>query len=168
MLELTTPALELITRAVVIYVFLLVLLRLGGKQQVGQLAPFDFVFLLVIGNSVENAMNGGDESLAAGMLLSATLLGLAILVSWITFKSRRFENLMDGRARLLVHDGKLDEKVMRSERLTSDEVMAALRETGCFALEDVRFAVLETNGHISVLQKHAQTSAPRKPDTIVG
>lgn len=154
----TTPLLELIARGAIVYVFLLFLLRLGGKQQVGQLAPFDFVLLLVIGNSLENAMTGGDESITAGMLIASTLIALALLASWLTFKSRRMEKLMDGEPRIIVTDGKPNEEVMRKERLTMAELLTSLRETGCFALEDVRFAVLETTGHISVLKKGADAS----------
>jgi uncharacterized membrane protein YcaP (DUF421 family) len=157
----TTPLLELVFRGVVIYVVLLILMRVGGKQQVGQLAPFDFVLLLIIGNSVENAMTGGDDSLTAGLVLAATLIGAALLTSWLHWRWRRVERLIDGEPRVVINNGQPDETVMRQERVTMAELMTALRENGCFALEDVRFAVIETNGRISVLQKDAASSAPR-------
>ena len=78
---------EFIVRAVVVYLFLLVLLRLTGKRQVGQLAPFDLVLLLVLSNAVQNSMNGGDNSITGGMILAATLVGINSGVGWLTFRS---------------------------------------------------------------------------------
>src|SRR5438477_11722060 len=83
---------EFIVRAVVVYLFLLVLLRLTGKRQVGQLAPFDLVLLLVLSNAVQNSMNGGDNSITGGMILSATLVGLNSCVGWLTCASCRVES----------------------------------------------------------------------------
>ena len=79
---------EFIVRAVVVYVFLLVLLRLTGKRQVGQLAPFDLVLLLVLSNAVQNSMNGGDDSITGGMILATTLVMLNFGVGWLTYRSK--------------------------------------------------------------------------------
>src|SRR5205814_3246419 len=87
---------ELILRSVVVYVFLLVLLRLTGKRQVGQLAPFDLVLLLVISNTVQNAMNAGDNSITAGMLLAVSVVVLNMVVARLTFRSKRIAGLVEG------------------------------------------------------------------------
>jgi uncharacterized membrane protein YcaP (DUF421 family) len=147
------PWWELILRAVVVYFFLIVLLRITGKRQVGQLAPFDLVLLLVLSNAVQNAMNAGDNSLIGGLMSAATLVGLNFLVGYATFKSKRLEGLIEGQPQVLIHNGKLYEKVMASAQLTHHELDAALRQNGCTTIGEVRYAVLENNGSITVLQK---------------
>src|SRR5437588_11458023 len=93
MWDLAVPWWELIARAVLVYLFLLVLLRLTGKRQVGQLAPFDLVLLLILSNAVQNAMNGGDNSVLAGVILATALVGLNGLVGYATFRSKSLERL---------------------------------------------------------------------------
>src|SRR6184192_4410655 len=95
---------EFIVRAVIVYLFLMVLLRLTGKRQVGQLAPFDLVLLLVLSNAVQNSMNG-DNSITGGVLLASTLVALNWLVGWMTFRSKGLEHLVEGRPIILVHNG---------------------------------------------------------------
>src|SRR5512135_3845705 len=97
MLNLAIPWWEFIVRGVVVYVFLIVILRLTRKRQVGQLAPFDLVPLLVLSNAVQNSMNGGDNSLVGGLLSAVTLVGLNLTVGWATFRSKRLESLVEGR-----------------------------------------------------------------------
>jgi len=145
-----------VVRAAVVYVFLLVLLRFTGKRQVGQLAPFDLVLLLVLSNAVQNAMNGGDNSITGGMVLATTLVGLNWMVGWATYKSKTIERLIEGRPVMLVHDGKIDHRALRSVQMTTHELNASLRAGGCAGPEEVRFAVLENNGHVTVvpLPKH--------------
>jgi uncharacterized membrane protein YcaP (DUF421 family) len=151
MWELTIPWWELTARAVLVYLFLLVLLRLTGKRQVGQLAPFDLVLLLILSNAVQNAMNGGDNSFTAGAILAAVLIGLNGLVGYATFKSRWLEALVEGRPKVLIHNGKLYESLLRNQRLTRHELLAALRRAGCGCIEQVHIAILENNGQISVV-----------------
>jgi uncharacterized membrane protein YcaP (DUF421 family) len=153
MWKLAVPPWELVARALIIYVFLLVLLRLTGKRQVGQLAPFDLVLLLVLSNAVQNAMNGGDNSVTAGLLLALTLIVLNVAMANLTWRSRRLEALLEGKPRVLVHNGKLQVRTLARERITRHELMAALRDAGASKIEDVGVAVLETSGHISVQPK---------------
>jgi len=142
-----------VIRAVVVYIFLLVLLRFTGKRQVGQLAPFDLVLLLVLSNAVQNSMNGGDNSITGGLILATTLVGLNWLVGWATFRSKRLEELIEGRPIILIHDGKINHDALRGVQMTTHELKAALRGEGCAGEEDVRFAVLENNGHVTVVRR---------------
>jgi len=153
MWTLTEPWWELMFRCTAVYFLLLLLLRLSGKRQIGQLAPFDLVLLLVLSNAVQNAMNAGDNSLLAGAILAATLVGLNYLTGLATFKSRRLETLVEGRPELLIHNGQLYEDVLKREQITHHELNAALRESGCASVADVHFAVLENNGRITVRAK---------------
>jgi uncharacterized membrane protein YcaP (DUF421 family) len=97
-----------VVRAAVVYLFLLVLLRFTGKRQVGQLAPFDLVLLLVLSNAVQNSMNGGDNSITGGLLSASTPVGLNWIVGWTTFQSKKLEALIEGRPVVLIHDGQIN------------------------------------------------------------
>ena len=161
MWNLTVPWWELILRGIVVYVFLIVLLRLTGKRQVGQLAPFDLVLLLVLSNAVQNSMNGGDNSLLGGLVSATTLVLVNYLVGLLTFRSKRLESLIEGRPIVIVHNGKVFEDVMSRAQLTHHELHSALRQSGCDSVADVHFAVLENNGSISVtMRPKGSTSAP--------
>jgi len=153
MWRLSIPWWELILRVVIIYAFLLALLRLSGKRQVGQLAPFDLVLLLVLSNAVQNAMNGGDNSLLAALISAVALVLMNYLVGLATYKSKRIEALVEGRPEVLIHNGRLFADVMEREKLTHHELNAALRAAGCACVEEVHFAILENNGVISVQRK---------------
>jgi len=144
---------EFIARAVIVYIFLLILLRFTGKRQVGQLAPFDLVLLLVLSNAVQNAMNGGDNSITGGILLATTLVAINWAVGFLTFRSKKLERLVEGRPEILVHGGHVDHDAMRRCQMTMHELDAALRAEGVCGPEEVRFAVLENNGHVTVIPK---------------
>ena len=150
MWKLSVPWWELIARALIIYLFLLVVLRLTGKRQVGQLAPFDFVLLLVLSNAVQNAMNAGDNTVTAGFILVLTLIVLNVGIANLAWRSRRLEALLEGKPRVLIHNGRLQVRLLAREKITRHELMAALRDAGIPKIEDVGVAVLETTGHISV------------------
>ena len=145
------PWWEFVVRGVIVYGALLVLLRISGKRQIGQLAPFDLVLLLVLSNAVQNSMNGGDNSITGGMILAFTLIALNSAVSWLTFRSRRIEALVEGRPVILIHDGRIDHTAMHQVKMTTHELDSALRTAGCAGPAEVRFAVLENTGRISVI-----------------
>jgi uncharacterized membrane protein YcaP (DUF421 family) len=150
MWQLSAPWWEFLLRALVVYVFLLILLRLTGKRQVGQLAPFDLVLLLVLSNAVQNSMNGGDNSITAGIILASTLVLLNYSVGWMTHRSKRLEGIVEGHPLVLIHNGHVYRDVMEQEKVTQHELDAALREAGCSSISEVHFAVMETNGKITV------------------
>lgn len=153
MWSLSIPWWEFIVRCILVYVFLIVILRISGKRQIGQLAPFDLVLLLVLSNSVQNSMTGGDNSLLGGIIAATTLIAINYLVGIATFRSKRLELLIEGRPEVLIHNGKLFEDVMARAQLTHHEVDAALRQAGCTSIEQVHCAILENNGSITVTQR---------------
>ncbi len=150
MWNLAIPWWEFILRALIVYVFLIGLLRLTGRRQIGQLAPFDLVLLLVLSNAVQNSMNGGDNSVLGGVICATTLVGVNWLVSYLTFRNKRLARAIEGRPQVIIHNGHVYRDVMQSEKLTQSELDAALRAAGCGCVDDVHFAVLENNGQISV------------------
>src|SRR5215475_13223239 len=125
------PWWEFLLRGAIVYVFLLVLLRLSGKRQVGQLAPFDLVLLLVLSNAVQNSMNGGDNSVTGGIISATTLVVLNGLVGRLTYNSKKLEKLIEGRPEILIHNGKLYPEILAREKLTHHELNSALRAAGC-------------------------------------
>jgi uncharacterized membrane protein YcaP (DUF421 family) len=153
MLTLGIPWWELILRSVLVYAFMLVILRLTGKRQIGQLAPFDLVLLLVLSNAVQNSMNGGDNSLVGGLISATTLIALNYAIGYVTFRSKHMEAVIEGRPQVLIHNGHLFSDVMRKSQLTSHELEAALRQAGCANINDCHSAILENNGAVSVVQR---------------
>ena len=150
MWNIAVPWWELVVRGAVVYGFLLALLRLTGKRQVGQLAPFDLVLLLVLSNALQNSMNGGDNTVTGGVISAVTLVFLNWLLGYATYRSKKIGRFVEGRPQVIVHNGHVYRDVMESERLTQDELDAAIRLAGCASLHDVHFAILENNGQISV------------------
>lgn len=151
MLNLTVPVWELIIRSIAVYVFLIVILRISGKRQIGQLAPFDLVLLLILSNAVQNSMNAGDNSLIGGLIIATTLVFINYLVGLATYKSKKLEALIEGRPQILIHNGKLYEDMMSRAQITQHELDTALREAGCSSVSEVHSAILETSGTISIV-----------------
>ena len=159
MWHLSLPWWEFILRGIVVYVFLIVILRITGKRQVGQLAPFDLVLLLVLSNAVQNSMNGGDNSLLGGMISATALIAVNYAVGFMTFRSRKLEQLIEGRPMVLIHNGQLFEDVMAHAQLTHHELNSALRQAGCDCVSEVHCAILENNGAISVTPREKTSAA---------
>ena len=151
--DMTTPWYEILLRTFVVYITVLILLRLAGKRELGQMTPFDLVVILVIANSVQNAMIGGDTSLTGGIIAAGTLTIVNIAVgrwgSYIPF----FRRLVASEPRLLLRDGKPIPDAMSTERVDIEELEMAAREHGIADLKDVTAAVLEEDGSISIIPR---------------
>jgi len=154
MWHLSLPWWEFIARGLIVYLFLIIILRVTGKRQIGQMSPFDLVLLLVLSNAVQNSMNGGDNSIAAGLILAATLVGANWITGVLTFKNKAAERLIEGSPQVLLHNGKLYERNMADAQVTRGELMAALRSEGFSDFNQVRAAILENDGSISVIPYH--------------
>lgn len=149
---------EFVVRAAVIYTFLLIILRLTGKRQIGQLSPFDLVLLLILSNAVQNSMNGGDNSITGGVILATTLVSMDYIIGWLISRNRRIEHLVEGRPIILIHNGHVDHRALRCAQMTPHELDAAMRQEGCTSPEQVRFAVLENNGRVTVIRRTAPST----------
>jgi uncharacterized membrane protein YcaP (DUF421 family) len=157
MWHMSVPWWEFVIRAVVVYFFVLAVLRITGKRQVGQLAPFDLVLLLILANTVQNSMNAGDNSLVGGLISAASIVSLNYFIGFLAFKSKTVEAIIEGRPQILIHNGDLFDDVLKGEKLSRHELMAALRGAGCDNIEDVHVAVLENNGRISVTPRERRS-----------
>jgi uncharacterized membrane protein YcaP (DUF421 family) len=143
----------IVLRTVVVYVFILVGFRVAGKREVGQLAPFDFALILLIANAVQNAMVGPDTSLAGGLAAAGVLLGVNSGLGRIAYRSKKLERLVRGRARVLIHNGRLECESLDAEGISREELLQALRENGVATVDGCRLAILEVDGTISVIAK---------------
>jgi uncharacterized membrane protein YcaP (DUF421 family) len=144
--------LGIVLRTAVIYIVVLLGVRLSGKREVGQMTPFDLTLLLLISNSVQNAMTGPDTSLLGGVAAAITLLVLNYLIAEVSGGNRRFRKLVEGQPSLLVHDGEIIAAHMAKEHVSMDELQRSLREHGISDYHDVALAVLEVDGSISCLK----------------
>src|SRR6266700_1026227 len=144
--------LEIVLRTTVVYVLVLLGIRLTGKREVGQMTPFDLTLLLLLSNSVQNAMTGSDTSLAGGAVAALVLLILNYALAEVSGMNSRFRKLIQGSPTLLIHNGECITAHIAKEHISMDELNRALREHGVNSVEDVSLAVLEVDGAISVLK----------------
>jgi uncharacterized membrane protein YcaP (DUF421 family) len=140
-------------RTAIVYVFLVVALRLGGKRDIGQMSILDLVVLLVIADAVQNAMVGQNTSLLGGLVAASVLVLLDRGLRLVERRSRRARRAFEGEPRMLIRDGAVLPGALRSEDVSSDELAAALREHGVLSPSEVRLAVLEVDGSISVVPR---------------
>lgn len=151
MLEASRPLYEIVLRVAIVYVALVVMVRVAGKREIGQLAPLDLLAMLLLSETVSPALTGQDTSLAAALTAAATLLALTAGMARLAYRSRRVERFVEGTPVVLVEDGKLVEEAASSERVTRQELETALRRHGVEKVSAVRRAVVEPNGEITVL-----------------
>ncbi len=149
----SVPWYEILLRTFVVYFTVLVLLRVAGKRELGQMTPFDLVVILVIANSVQNAMTGGDNSLIGGMIAAATLTVVNIAVGRWGSRVPFFRRLVASEPTLLLRDGKPLKAALDKERIDIEELEMAARQHGIADLADVTAAVLEEDGSISIIPK---------------
>lgn len=153
MWSLNTPILELIIRASTVYVMLLVLFRISGKKNLGELAPFDFILLLIISEATQNALVKQDDSLLSSFILVATLMLIDAILSKITFHFKKAEEIIEGQPVCLVKNGVINHEALEKEKVSIQELEQGLREQGVLDASEVYLANLETNGKISVIKK---------------
>jgi uncharacterized membrane protein YcaP (DUF421 family) len=152
------PLGEKIVRPILVYAFLVVALRLAGKRELAQLTTLDFIVLLAVANAVQNGIIGNDNSVT-GALVGATVLFLMNgALALVLYRFLWLRRIVAGRATVLIEDGKLDERALRRERLSADDLLAAVQEEGASSFGDVSCASLEPNGKILVQVRTASES----------
>jgi len=150
MFSLTVPWWELALRGGVVFASVLLLLRLTGKRQVGELTPFDLVLLLLISEAASPALTAKEDSWTGSMIVIATMLVLNLVIGRLASRSRRFERWLEGRPQFLIRRGRVQYRALRREAVTKNDLMMALRAEGCNRPSQVEYAILETSGKISV------------------
>lgn len=158
MFVLAVPVLEKILRPMLIYLFLVVLLRIFGKRELAQLNPFDLVVLLSLSNTVQNAIIGNDNSLTGGLIGALTLLSLNYVVVRFLFRHRRLDQILEGEPTTLIEQGRVVTDNLAHELMTQSELLTVLHRQGFFRVDEVEQCVLEPGGGFAIKRKEPPAS----------
>ncbi len=146
---------EKIVRSLLVFAFLVVALRLGGKRELAQINVLDLAVLLLVSNALQNAMIGNDNSLLGGVIGASALFASNYLFVHLTYRNAGARRLLEGAPRVLLEDGRVDRRALRREAMTESELRSIARERGFESLAEVSLIALEPNGHISVMGSEA-------------
>ena len=166
MFKLPLPILEKLARPVIVYLVLVVLLRIFGKRELAQLNPFDLVVLLSLSNTVQNAIIGDDNSVTGGIIGACGLLAINWLVVRVLFRSPSLTRVFEGRADILIRDGKIDKKALERESLTHEELIEVIHKQGFEAVHEIRLCQLEPNGTFYV-EAFEPTTADKRHEELL-
>jgi len=145
---------DTVIRATFVYVFLLLIFRISGKRTLSQITTFDLVLTLIISEAIQEALVDSDRSLTGAALLVVTLVGLNILVSLLKQWFPRFERLLEDTSIVIIEDGRIHRRRMDKERVDEQDVLSAARQLqGLASLKDVRYAVIEKDGHVTIVPR---------------
>ena len=144
---------DIVLRGAVVFVFLYVLMRVIGRRELSSLEPFDLILLIILGDAVQQGLTQDDYSLTGAMLAVGTIAALQVLVSYVNFRFPRMRPILDGEPIVIVQDGKPIDRNLRRERVTIEDLLGSARSQNIGSLDDVQWAVLETNGQISFIKK---------------
>ena len=166
MFVVTLPILEKILRPVVVYFFLVVMLRLSGKRELVQLNPFDLVVLLTLSNTVQNAIIGDDNSVSGGLLGATSLLAVNYLTVRFLYKHKNLDQLVEGKADVLIANGQLRPEHLKKELITTAQLEAAARKQGFGSLNEVDQCILERGGTLSFIGKKPDADVVRHKELL--
>ncbi|MBO9640367.1 MAG: DUF421 domain-containing protein [Siphonobacter aquaeclarae] len=156
-------------RSVAVYLFIVLAIRLFGKKELAQLSVVDLVFILLISNSVQNAMVGPDTSLAGGLMAAVALFLTNYVLKYVLLRNEKINRLLQGEPVMLVYKGRVKQKGLSVAQISEEELLAAVREHGVEHISDVDLAVLEVDGNISVMSNdfHKKTTKKRKVHKVL-
>jgi uncharacterized membrane protein YcaP (DUF421 family) len=146
---------DIVIRAAVAYCFIIFMLRIIGRRELSSLGPSDLVLLVVMGDLIQNGVTQSDYSVTGVFLAISTFAMLTVAMSFLTYKSRRAQTVIEGEPLILVENGKPVEKNLRSERLNLDDIAEEARGQGIESVDDIKWCVLETSGTMSFIKKAA-------------
>ena len=149
---------EIILRSTLVYLFMIIALRVFGKKELSQLNTADVILILLISNSVQNAMVGSNSSLLGGILAASVLFFINFILKKLIFKYKKFGDFMLEKPEILIHNGNLDFKSLSKLNISNDELKEAMREHGVENFKDVKLAMLEIDGNISIISNEKELS----------
>lgn len=155
-------------RAIILYIIVIFSVRLMGKRQIGELQPSELVITILVSNIATLPLEDLNIPLVMGILPILSLVCFEVVMSWITLKSKRLRHVVSGSPKVIIRDGVLDQKVMNELRFSVDDLMTALRGNSVFDISDVQYAVVETNGSVSVYEKYAQRNVKNTDLNLTG
>lgn len=160
------PFIEIVLRTICVYIFMIIAIRIFGKKELAQLSVIDLVFILLISNSVQNAMVGPNTSLNGGLVAAGSLFLVNYTLKQILYRSKKMSNLIQGESILLIYNGIANMENCKKAEITIEELEAAVREHGAKDIQKVELAILEVDGNISVISNEYQNRSkvfhPRK------
>lgn len=165
------PYLDIVLRSVAVYIFMLAAIRLFGKKELSQLNTADIILILLISNSVQNAMVGSNSSLEGGLVAALVLFVLNFILKKIMYRSKVITQLVQDKPEILIHDGKIDFKTLAKLEISSDELDEVIREHGVETYKEVKLAMMEIDGNISIIsgdKNLKQTHHKRKIHKTLG
>ena len=155
---------DIALRATVMFFILFLLIRLLGKRELGQMTPFEFVVLVVLGDLIQQGVTHNDFSLTGATLAIGTFAFWALLLSWTTYLFPRAKDLLEGTPRVVVRNGEIVRENLRRDRLTRDEILSEMRLAGIGRMSDVAWAILEPQGKVSFIAKSPPASSRQEDD----
>jgi len=144
---------DLVLRAIVVFVLILVITRAVGRRELSSMEPFDLILLVVMGDLIQQGVTQSDYSLTGATIVIVTIAVLTVGTAYLSFRFRRLRPLLEGEPIVLVADGRVLTANLRRQRMTVEEILAEARQQSIAGLEDIHYAVLETNGRVSFLQR---------------
>lgn len=144
---------DLVIRATVIFFFILLITRVIGRRELGELQPFDLILLVVLGDLVQSGISQSDMSVTGTLIIISTIATLTVIVSWVSFRVPFLRIVTEGEPIVLVEDGRLVERNMRRERITLDDLQEEMRRNELSSIAELRWAILEGDGHISCIPR---------------
>jgi len=162
------PIAEKILRPIIIYVFLIVGLRLSGKRELAQLNPFDLVVLLTLSNTVQNAIIGDDNTVTGGIIGAVALLTINYVVVRFLYDHRKLDQLVEGKADVLIEDGRIHIGRLKKELITLEELASAARKQGFDSLTEIQKCILEPGGTLCYVGKKPGTEDLRHHEILEG
>jgi uncharacterized membrane protein YcaP (DUF421 family) len=144
---------DIVLRAAALYVFIVLLMRVMGRRELSSMTPFDLVLLVILGDAIQQGLTQDDYSVTGAILAVSTMAALQVFTSYLSFRSARARKVLEGEPIVLVDHGELVQKNLKRERMTADEVAEEMRQQQISSLDRVDWAILESNGSISFIEK---------------
>lgn len=153
---------KIVFSSIAVYLFIILAIRLFGKKELAQLSIIDLTFILLISNSVQNAMVGSDSSLTGGLVAATSLFIINYLFKYLLYRFPKLSKVVQGADIMLIYKGQLNERNMAKARISREEIVEAVREHGVSEIREVDLAVLETDGNISIISNEYKHHTIRK------
>jgi uncharacterized membrane protein YcaP (DUF421 family) len=145
---------DIVLRAIVLYFFIVLVMRVLGRRELSSMTPFDLVLLIVLGDAIQQGLTQDDYSVTGAFLAVATIATLQVFTSWLSFRSKRARKVLEGDPLVVVEKGKVVDHNLKRERMTEDEIAEEMRQQQISSLDEVEWAILESNGSISFIKKN--------------
>ncbi len=155
-------------RAIILYLVVIISVRIMGKRQIGELQPSELVITILVSNIATLPLEDLNIPLIMGILPILSLVCFEVIMSWLTLKSRKLRHIVSGSPKVIISDGVLDQQVMKNLRYSVDDIMTALRSNNVFDISSVQYAVVETNGSVSVYEKYSNKAVTNNDLQIEG